>query len=213
MKKTMLYCLIILLSGCNKKQDLLYGDVNVSGQITDIVSGDPIPNAIVKLYKLKQIRNFIGYTSMIDEIIMFDTSDINGNYAISIAADGAVGFELSADPQSDLFVSSDYTVNNSHQRITAVGTHILNQACHRSAYAKITLTNIEPIDTPYFISASSVVDDIVINNYSKDTVMYLKLVGRDTYPNSIRFNKNNNEDNTYQKTVGAWDTISMQFNY
>jgi len=212
MNKIILFCLIVAFTGCKKKHDALYGDINVSGKITDIVSGEPIPNAIVYLYTVRNKYNGIGYSPMVTDIALVDTADATGNYSMSIVAKGEYEFEFGADPNSAYYVNSVYTVGSNHQRIKEVGSHTINQTCHRSAYAKVTLTNVAPIDTPYFITLSCQ-DNIVLNNYYKDTLVYLKLVGRSEYPNSIRFNKNNQDDSTYQRTVGPWDTIPMQFNY
>ena len=212
MKKIILYCLLVIFSGCKKKHDALYGNVSVSGKITDIVSGAPLPNAIVYLYTVRETYNGIGYSPSVTDIALVDTADASGNYSMSIVAKGEYEFEFGADPNNLYYVNSGYTVGYNHQRIKDVGSHTINQACHRSAWAKVTLTNVAPIDTPYFITLTCY-DKILLNNYYKDTLVYLKLVGRSEYPNSIRFNKNNVEDNTYQKTVGPWDTIPMQFNY
>lgn len=212
MKRIILCCLLVVFAGCRKKHEALYGNVSVSGKVTDIVSGAPLPNAIVYLYAVRDQFNGIGYIPIATDIVLVDTADASGNYAMSIVAKGEYEFEFGADPNSPYYVNSGYTVGYNHQRIKEVGDHTINQACHRSAYAKVALTNVAPIDTPYFISLSCY-DNLVLYNYYKDTLVYLKLVGRSDYPNSIRFNKNNQEDNTYQKTVGPWDTIPMQFNY
>jgi hypothetical protein len=204
--------LIVVFACCKKKNDVLYGDVIVTGKITDIVSGAPLPNAIVYLYTVTEKYNGIGYSPMVTGIALVDTADAFGNYAISIVAKGEHAFEFGADPNSPYYVNSDYTVGYNHQRINDVGAHTINQACHRSAYAKVTLTNVAPIDTPMVLSLTCN-DKILLSNYYKDSLVFLKLVGRKEYPNTIRFNKSNAEGITYQKTVGPWDTIPMQFNY
>ena len=207
-----LYSLILIFIGCKKNHDPLYGEINLSGTVTDIVSGAPISNATVILYKVSERYNGIGYSPVVTDIALTDTTDANGNYSMSIIANGEYEFEFGADPNNPNYVNSGFTIGYNHQRIKQTGTHIINQPCHRSAYAKVTITNVAPIDTPYFLTLSCY-DHILLNNYYRDTIVYLKLVGRQEYPNSIRFNKNNMEDNTFQQTVGPWDTISMQFDY
>ena len=212
MKQLIIFSLLLLFIGCKKNHDPLYGEINISGIVTDIVSGAPIPNATVMLYTVRNRYNGIGYSPIVTDIALTDTTDASGNYSMSIIANGEYEFEFGADPNSPNYVNSGYTIGYNHQRIKETGTHTINQPCHRSAYAKVTITNAAPIDTPYFLTLSCY-DNILLNNYYRDTIVYLKLVGRPEYPNSIRFNKNNQVDNSVQQTVGPWDTIPMRFDY
>jgi len=212
LKKIFFYSLLLL--GCNKKHDPLFGLINISGRITDIVSGEPIPNAFVYLQVVELRPNLIGgYAPIVTNTAITDSSDVNGYYDLSIVANGEYDFQLYVDPRNPYYVNSNYTIGQNQQRVVTIGNHIMNQPCNRSAYAKVIIKNVPPIDTPYFLSLSAIDDGLTLNHFYKDTLVYLKLAGRSAYPNSVRFNKNNEQDNTYQITANPWDTVLMQFNY
>jgi hypothetical protein len=207
MRRVIVYGFIIFIFGCSKKHDALYGLVTVSGKVTDIVSNEPIANAVVELMNVQRKYNIGGYNNVRTGTALTDTTDASGNYSFSINATGQYQFDLLANPMDPLHVNSDLTTGT--YTIQKVGNFSIDMQCLRSAYAKITLTNVSPIDTPYFISIAG----ITLNNFYKDTLVYLKLVGSPDIPNTIIFNTSNQASETYQKTVGPWDTIPMQLNY
>ncbi len=212
MKKWLFLLLIFNFSACKKKHENIYGQVIVSGKITDIVSNLPIQNSLVQLIKVEQLPNGLGGTSAVStEIAIADTTDALGNYTLSFTATGEYEFEVLALPSDDQHVLSDYTKSQDHTIQTA-GAFIKDLKCHRSAFAKVTIKNIPPIDTPYFINLSAQ-NNITLNNFFKDTLVYLKLVGNPDFSNSIRFNKNNEQIHDLNRTVVAWDTIPMELNY
>ena len=212
MKNVIVLFLIFSFSACKKKHENIYGDVTVSGKITDIVSNVPIQLAIVQLIKVElQPNGFGGTTAVRTETAIADTTDALGNYAISFTANGEYEFEVLALPSDDQHVHSDYTKPQDYT-IQTVGTFIKDLKCHRSAFAKVTIKNMPPIDTPYFINLSAQ-NNITLNYFYKDTLVYLKLVGNLDFSNFIRLNKNNEEIQDLNRTVGAWDTIPMEFNY
>jgi hypothetical protein len=210
MKLLLCFSFLFLLLGCFKEKEGLHGSVSVSGKITDIVSGAPINNAVVELQGIKQRQGPLGYEPY-ETIVATDTTDQFGNYAFSYNADGEYQFELNAEPNSPLYVNSKYTIGLD-DIIDKIGIHIKDLTCHRSAYARVNIRNVPPIDTPYFLALTAQ-DRIVLNNFYKDTTVYLKLVGRPSLPNDVRFNKNNQENQYPKITVGPWDTVQLQFNY
>lgn len=202
----------MVVSSCKKKHELIYGQVNVSGKITDIVSNLPIQHSVVQLIKVELQPNGLGGTSAVrTEVAITDTTDAFGNYELSFTANGEYEFEILALPSDELHVLSDYTKPHDHSIQTA-GTFIKDLSCHRSAFAKVTIKNIPPIDTPNFINLSAQ-NDINLNHFYQDTTVYLKLVGKADFSNSIRFNKNNQQIQDLQRTVPAWDTILMELDY
>jgi hypothetical protein len=210
MKLLISFSFLFLLLGCFKEKEGLHGSVSVSGKVSDIVSGAPIANAVVQLIGIKQRQGPLGYEPY-ETSVVTDTTDQSGNYAFSFNADGEYQFELFAKPGNPLYVNSKYTIGLDDV-IDALGSHRRDLTCHRSAYAMVNIRNVPPIDTPYFLALTAE-DRIVLNNYYKDTTVYLKLVGRPSIPNDVRFNKNNQENEYPKVTVGPWDTVQLQFNY
>jgi hypothetical protein len=200
-KITFCACVAVLLFACEKKHDPLFGSVSVSGTVTDLVSNKPIANAVVELVTVRWSYNGLGYgRNRTNTIAATDTTDATGNYSFAINATNEYEFDLVATPLSPLNVNSDFTVGKD-ETIKTVGTHVRNLQCHRSACAKVSLTNVAPIDTPYSITLMSY-GTINMHYRFKDTVVYLGLVGRAAYPNEIRFSKSgNNGVNSIQVTV------------
>jgi hypothetical protein len=204
--------LIFTLIACQKKPNRITGSVSVSGKVTDIVSNDAIQGAVVQLIMVEQRYNGFGYSATRTRVATTDTTDANGNYSITYEGKDVYGYDLLVIPSDPFHVKSDYTVAQNHT-IEKNGPHVKNLKCHRSAFAEVSVINVAPIDTPYFLVMSSSEANITLKNFYKDTLVYLKLVGRAEYPNSIRFNKNNQQDSTHKVTVSPWDTISVQFTY
>jgi hypothetical protein len=212
-KITFCACIAVLLFACEKKHDPLFGSVSVSGTVTDLVSNQPIANAVVELVTVRWSYNGLGYgRNRTNTIAATDTTDATGNYSFAINATNEYEFDLVATPLGSLNVSSDFTVGQD-ETIKTVGNHIKNLQCHRSACAKVSLTNAAPIDTPYSLSLSAY-GAVTLHYHVKDTVIYLPLVGRAAYPNEIRFSKSgNNGSNSIRVTAGPWDTIPVHFNF
>lgn len=212
MKYFFLAFIIFNISACKKKHELIYGQVIVSGKITDIVSDLPIQHSVVQLIKIELRPNGLGGTTAVrTETVVADTTDVLGNYSFTFTANGEYEFEVVALPTDELHVCSDFTSPRNHT-IQTTGTFIKDLKCNRSAFAKVMITNISPIDTPYFINLTAQ-NNINLNNYYKDTIVFLKLVGNSSFSNFIRFNKNNEEIQDLNRTIGAWDTILMEFDY
>ncbi len=205
---------LMFLLGCKKERhEVLIGLVNVNGQIRDIVSNEPIANCVVKLITVQLRPNGLGgYNSLRSDHFITDTTDVFGNYSFAINATGQYEFDISAEPANPLYVNSDYTIGQD-ETIKSVGTHTKDLFCHRSACAKVSVTNISPIDTPYAVILRSQGSYIVLNNYYRDTLINLKLVGRSTHQNELRFDKSGQDPSYVQVTVGPWDTISVNFHY
>lgn len=212
MKYLFVLFFILSISACKKKHELIFGQVTVSGKITDIVSNLPIQHSIVQLIKVELQPNGLGGTTAVrTETAIADTTDVFGDYSFTFTANGEYEFEVVALPTDEFHVLSDFTSPQNHT-IQTTGTFIKDLKCHRSAFAKVIITNIPPIDTPYFINLSAQ-NNINLNNFYKDTTVYLKLVGNPDFSNSIRFNKNNEQIQDLNRTVVAWDTIPMELNY
>jgi len=212
MKYLFILFFILTISACKKKHELIYGQVNVSGKITDIVSNLPIQHSVVQLIKVELQPNGLGGTSAVrTEVATTDTTDAFGNYELSFTANGEYELEVLALPSDEQHVLSDYTKPQDHSIQTA-GTFIKDLKCYRSAFAKVIVKNVAPIDTPYFINLSAQ-NSITLNNFYKDTLVYLKLVGNLEFSNAIRFNKNNDQIQDLTRNIGAWDTIPMELGY
>ena len=209
MKQIIIFTFIFLLLGCFKKKEGLDGIISISGTVTDIESSVPIAHAVVKLVGIRQMKGPLGYNT-VEDIVATDTTDLSGNYTFTYNSSGKYAFKLYAEPSSPLYVNSIYT--EGQENINSLGNHTKDLQCHRSAYALVTIKNVPPIDTPYFLSLSGQ-KNIVLYNYNKDTTVYLKLVGKLSMQNYIRFNKNNQENHYPEVKVGPWDTIALQFNY
>ncbi len=209
MYKICILLFIIALTGC-QKHDLLNGEIIVTGNVSDIISGEPIPNTIIQLTKVIWVGGLYGLVEQ--DMKTVDTTDAFGNYSFSILAEGEYEFNILADPQNIFYVPSLYSVGIV-KTVKSIGYHTIDLPCHRSAWAEILLTNVAPIDTPYFISLSGNLESIDLFNFYKDTLVYLKLIGRPEYPNNLRFNKDNILDSTFDVTAYPWDTINLGFQY
>lgn len=202
---------------CKKKHDDIYGTVTVHGIVTDEVSGAPIPNAAVQLVKIERKYTGFGYAAVETDVAAMTTTNNNGRYSFSYEAKGVYEFTLHAMPTDPLHVPSNVDVATDAEHIKTAGEHEQNLRCYRSAWVKIALIDNAPFDTPYAISFSvnslPSADDIVLNNFSGDTTVYLKLVGNLDYTNNIRFSVSEHGSNTYKRIARPWDTLTMQCFY
>jgi hypothetical protein len=208
--KSFVWTIFLLLFFACKKEELA-GPVTINGKVKDIVSDAPLSNTPVKLLSVRQVQGIFGYQRN-PEVIMTTTTDAAGNYTFSTTAKGETGFDVIAEPNSPLYASSVFTIGQDYH-VTSTGTTTRDLKCHRSAFAKVNLINVPPVDTPYFIALTSPASNVVLNNLYRDTVVYLKLVARPEIPNDLRFNKSNVQNEYPKITAGPWDTIRLDFRY
>jgi hypothetical protein len=205
MKANWLICLIILF-GCSKKHDPLFGEVNINGKIVGAVSNEPIPNAIVEMYNVVLRSSPLGGRNPVTTTVAArDTTDSFGNFSIQHTANGQYEFELLAHHTDRKYI------NPRRETIEQVGNHTRNMVCDRSGIAKIFLTNIAPIDTPYGISFRAA-ESIVLHNFYRDTVLHLKIVGN-SLPTSIFYSSSNQPPQEFNVSVNPWDTVVLHHNY
>ncbi len=214
MKKILLYGLAVaLLTNCTKKHDTLVGTVNVSGQVLDGVSQQPIPHAIVYLYDVEMQTVGFGREPVRTNIAEVDTADAAGHYEFKVHAGGQYEFEAEAEPFHPSYVSSRLSTGI-NCRVNSLGQNKLDLECSRSAYARLQLRNTGKRDTVYAISFSGSVDYIQINNCYKDTTVYFKMPGGSAAPCNIRFVINDLKiDQNLQVKAAPWDTVSLQLQY
>lgn len=148
--------LIISVSilSCKKKHDDIYGMVTIHGTVRDDVSGSPIPNATVQLVKIEKAFNGFWYIYVETDVAATTVTDNNGNYSLSYEAKGVYELTLDAMPADSLHVPSNVDIATDGERIKTAGEHVQNLRCYRSAWAKITLINKEPLVAPYIIAFS-----------------------------------------------------------
>lgn len=116
------------------------------------------------MIKVELQPNGLGGTSAVRaETAISDTTDSFGNYAMSFTANGVYEFDILALPSDEQHVLSDFT-NAQNHIIQTAGIFIKDLKCHWSAFAKVIVKNIPPIDTPYFINLSSQ-NNITLNNF------------------------------------------------
>lgn len=215
MKKILLPLLALcLMVSCRKHHDGLYGATAISGIVTDLVSGQALPQAEVRLYKVRLKSGLIGKTAVRDDDYWLKvTTDADGHYRFDIEASGEYAFDLEAEPESPLYVSSAFTAAQS-ERVEHTGGQSLNIACNRSAWARVTLTNTGVRDTSYSMALRSSVQYLTVFNFHQDTTIYLKLVGNTSFRDYLRLNINDQHiDETRPVAAAPWDTLSMQFNF
>ncbi|MBC8045461.1 MAG: hypothetical protein H7Y00_01555 [Fimbriimonadaceae bacterium] len=190
---------------CNK-HDGMFGGIDITGKVCDIISGYPIEGAVVTLNSSEWKKGPLGYTLSDGTILLTDTTDNMGKYSFSFLADGEYQFEVYAYSYNELYSISDHSI------VAEIGEHIKDLECKRSAWAKIFLLNETPVDTPYFISLSgNLPETTVLNNFYNDTIVHLKLIGNSL--NQLRFNEDNENDIYLDVTPSDWDTIELEFKY
>jgi hypothetical protein len=208
MKYIFTYILIIFLIGC-KKPDEIYGNLTITGRISDFVSGAPIANSEVYLYN----KNYNPYGNNLyrAEVLTSALTNNDGFYIISFEATGQLGFELEANPSSPYYVSSDYA-DGYISEIRKSGIHRINIHCARSAYAQISIIDEPPEDTLTLMNIFAQDSIFMYPFNNNDTIVYLKLIGYNIWTNKITFQTNRF---TEQLSVhaGPWDTIPVMFKY
>jgi hypothetical protein len=214
MKKTLLYGLVVLLlTNCTKMHDTLMGNVQVSGQVLDAVSHQPIPQAKVYLYEVEIQPAGLGRHPVRTHIAAIDTTDAAGYYHFEVRASGQYEFEVESEPGNPYYVSSGLS-EGLHCRASSLGQHKIDLLCNRSAYVRVKLNNKGKRDTVYAISMGSSVDYIQMNNVYRDTMVYLKVPAGTGTPNTIRFVIDDLKiDRNLQVSPTAWDTVALRLHY
>lgn len=204
--KFYLSLLLVLVISCKKDRVSLNGPINVSGRILDFVSNQAIPNAQVELISTTTQFNQPSYKT---EAI--DTTDASGNYSFTFNATGQDVFQVLAQ-KSPYYMSSDNTAfQNAY--INNPGAEVLDLKCHRTAFARVTLINVPPIDT-----CSSIVfygyNQVKLFNFYRDTVFYLQVPAVENQENSFTYKFSFESAVTRLAVdVAAWDTMHLQRNY
>lgn len=211
MKVLIISIIIFGVLGCRKKHENIFGEVKVSGIITDIVSNQPISNCAVKLINVKLQRDLIGNSPTTTDTAATTITDSEGKFLLSTIANGQYEFEIFADPKNDKYVNSNFS-NGQNRTIKTNGNTTLNLKIYRSAFARVILKNVPPIDTPYFINFRAQ-NNITINNFYRDTILFIKVESRPTLQSNINYNKNNEIINDYRFSISPWDTISINYQY
>lgn len=211
---TLILYLSIISCGENSifKHDDLYGQITISGRVTDIISNAPLPGADIRLNKYYWEDNGLTYSSRPTGFKTVDTTDANGCYEISIIADGQYEFEVQAIPSDSLNGISRFT--NTPRFIDEIGIHTLNLSCHRTGWVRVNLINEVPIDTPHYMSIDgNFYGRIVLLNFYKDTTVYILGLSRPELPEQFHFIKDYTYDEYVYLPIKPWDTITVEFKY
>ncbi|MEO6668596.1 MAG: hypothetical protein ABIN36_03900 [Ferruginibacter sp.] len=206
--------LLILLAGCKKKHEAIYGNVTIDGSVTDAISGAPIQNVVVRMYNRKLVPNGFGGSGPVTDFDRFitDTADANGNYDFSLEATGQYEFEIIAVPYNEQYVSIS-TSKTGH--IKSNGLHVVNLLSDRSAHARIIVTNTAPLDTTSLLYVSSSQGGTeYLRDFYRDTILYVKIQGGLDNEDVLRLYGTVSPPDKYVKvSANRWDTVNVNFDY
>jgi len=211
---TLVLCVTAL--SCKKKHDPIYGTVVVHGMVKDDVSGAPLPHATIQVTKYARIYNLFGYSVVQEGIAATTSADSNGIYSLSYEARGEYELSLEAIPADSLHVPSNVvSVENDH--IKAAGTYDQHFHCCRCAWAKMWVYNKrqskEAANLTFYVAKLSAADKVMLDNFNRDTIVYLKLAGNENFTNYIQFDIDGRTDSTFKAVAGPWDTVYLMTYY
>jgi hypothetical protein len=200
---------LLILTGCLRPDDQLWGKLNVTGIVTDMESGEPVPGAVVYLHGTTQKQGPIGYSDF-DERLAADTADAAGAYSFSYKAHGETRFELNILPTNrHLFSPGD---DAQRYTVTGIGDHQRNLTCVRTGFAGLTLLNRPPYDTTN-VDINSVSDEIHLSKLVRDTTVFVRIYGDNKTPSQINFFADGSNRQSRNLTVGPGDTVNVRFEF
>ena len=153
-----------------------------------------------------------GTTEQYRGVQLTDTTDETGAYSITYEAKDAHAFYLTIKSVNSGYIW--YYEEGSSHRIDETGTHTFNYDLHRSAYARVMIKNVPPVDTPGHLQLSQLSEHISLSNFTRDTTVFLKIVGNNNYRNVILYQKNHQRLADLPEVVAMpGDTVDLFLEY
>ena len=105
MKKILIYMLCIFAISCRPEENV---EITVNGQVINRITGQPIPNAKVKLYNCENSSFYIGSCSTVSTVY----TDVNGRFTFQYSKSPLRYYSCELNESNNYSSNPDYGINN-----------------------------------------------------------------------------------------------------